>query len=39
LNPDLINKFKYIATHEKKTISQMIEEGVEFLVKKYGKGK
>lgn len=35
LNPELILKVKHIAVDEKKTVSQVIEEGIELLLKKY----
>ncbi|MDH4232893.1 MAG: ribbon-helix-helix domain-containing protein [Nitrospirota bacterium] len=37
LNPDLISRLKHLAVDEKKPISQLIEEGIEDLLKKYSK--
>jgi predicted transcriptional regulator len=35
LNPDLIRKLKHIAVDEKKTVSQLIEEGIMDQINKY----
>lgn len=37
LNPELIRQLKHIAVDEKKTISQLIEEGIAEQIKKYSK--
>lgn len=39
LDPDLINKVKHIAVDEKKTVSQVIEDGIVLLLRKHEKGK
>lgn len=39
LKPEVINKLKHLAVDEKKAISQLIEEGIEDLLKKYSKAK
>jgi predicted transcriptional regulator len=39
LRPDLIQKVKHLAVDEKKSVSQIIEEGIEDLLKKYAKSK
>jgi predicted transcriptional regulator len=39
LNPEVVKRLKHLAVDEKKTVSQLIEEGIEDLLKKYFKRK
>lgn len=39
LNPDLLTRLKHIAVDEKKTIGELVEEGIEFVIAKREKRK
>lgn len=39
LRPDIIQRLKHVAVDEKKSVSELIEEGIEELLKKYLKRK
>ncbi len=37
LNPELIQQLKHVAVDEKKTVSQLIEDGITEQLKKYSR--
>jgi len=39
LDSDLLNRVRHLAVDERKPINALLEEGLELLLKKYGKGK